>query len=101
MFLLQNKLLDRLVMTLKDIGLIEVNTAFEAPTSGVLKELELSPVIINVDVGAIAMGHPLGCWGTRILTTFIHQMKKQKTQYGFATLRVDVEQCISILVELV
>ena len=96
-----NKLLDRLGMTLKDIGLIELNEAFAAQTLGVIKELELNPGIINVNGGAIALGHPLGCSGARILTTLIHEMKKQETQYGLATLCVGVGQGVSTLVELV
>ena len=96
-----NKLLDRLGMTLKDIGLIEINEAFAAQALGVIKELELNPGIINVNGGAIALGHPLGCSGARILTTLIHEMKKQETQYGLATLCVGVGQGVSTLVELV
>jgi acetyl-CoA acetyltransferase family protein len=96
-----NKLLDRLGMTLKDIGLIELNEAFAAQALGVIKELELNPGIINVNGGAIALGHPLGCSGARILTTLIHEMKKQETRYGLATLCVGVGQGVSTLVELV
>ena len=96
-----NKLLDRIGMTLKDIGLIELNEAFAAQALGVIKELELNPGIINVNGGAIALGHPLGCSGARILTTLIHEMKKQGTQYGLATLCVGVGQGVSTLVELV
>ena len=96
-----NKLLDRLGITLKDIGLIELNEAFAAQALGVIKELELNPEIINVNGGAIALGHPLGCSGARILTTLIHEMKKQKIQYGLATLCVGVGQGVSTLVELV
>ena len=96
-----NKLLDRLGKTLKDIGLIELNEAFAAQALGVIKELELNPEIINVNGGAIALGHPLGCSGARILTTLIHEMKKQETQYGLATLCVGVGQGVSTLVELV
>lgn len=96
-----NKLLDRIGMTLKDIGLIELNEAFAAQALGVIKELELNPGIINVNGGAIALGHPLGCSGARILTTLIHEMKKQETQYGLATLCVGVGQGVSTLVELV
>jgi len=96
-----NKLLDRLGMTLKNIGLIELNEAFAAQALGVIKELELNPGIINVNGGAIALGHPLGCSGARILTTLIHEMKKQETQYGLATLCVGVGQGVSTLVELV
>ena len=96
-----NKLLDRLGMTLKDIGLIELNEAFAAQALGVIKELELNPGIINVNGGAIALGHPLGCSAARIITTLIHEMKKQETQYGLATLCVGVGQGVSTLVELV
>ena len=96
-----NKLLDRLGITLKDIGLIELNEAFAAQALGVIKELELNPEIINVNGGAIALGHPLGCSGARILITLIHEMKKQEIQYGLATLCVGVGQGVSTLVELV
>ena len=96
-----NKLLDRLGMSVKDIGLIELNEAFAAQALGVLKELELNPGIINVNGCAIALGHPLGCSGARILTTLIHEMKKQETQYGLAMLCVGVGQGVSTLVELV
>ena len=96
-----NKLLDRLGITLKDIGLIELNEAFAAQALGVIKELELNRGIINVNGGAIALGHPLGCSGARILTTLIHEMKKQETQYGLATLCVGVGQGVSTLVALV
>jgi acetyl-CoA C-acetyltransferase/3-oxo-5,6-didehydrosuberyl-CoA/3-oxoadipyl-CoA thiolase len=59
----------------------------------------LNPDITNVNGGAIALGHPLGCSGARILTTLIHEMKKRDTKYGLATLCVGVGQGVSTIVE--
>lgn len=75
-------------LKLKDIGLIELNEAFAAQSLGVIKELDLNPDIINVNGGAIALGHPLGCSGTRITVTLLHEMVHRKTRYGLATLCV-------------
>ncbi len=94
-----NKLLKRLGIDLKDIGLIELNEAFAAQVIGVMKELKLDPEKTNVNGGAIALGHPLGCSGARILTTLVHEMKKRDTQFGLATLCVGVGQGVSTLVE--
>jgi 3-oxoadipyl-CoA thiolase len=94
-----NKLLDRLNMNLDDIGLIELNEAFAAQTIGVMKALNLNPEKTNVNGGAIALGHPLGCSGARILTTLVHEMKNRNTQFGLATLCVGVGQGVSTLVE--
>ena len=95
------KLLMRLGLTLGDIGLIEINEAFAAQTIGVMKELDIDPDITNVNGGAIALGHPLGCSGTRILTTLIYEMKRRKIQYGLATLCVGVGQGVTTIVELI
>jgi 3-oxo-5,6-didehydrosuberyl-CoA/3-oxoadipyl-CoA thiolase len=59
----------------------------------------MNPGITNVNGGAIALGHPLGCSGARILTTLIHEMKKRNTKYGLATLCVGVGQGVTTLVE--
>ena len=93
------KLLKRFDLTLDDIGLIELNEAFAAQSIGVMRKLNLNPDITNVNGGAIALGHPLGCSGTRILTTLIHEMKKRDTRYGLATLCVGVGQGVTTLVE--
>ena len=87
-------------MNIKDIGLIEINEAFAAQTIGVMKELELNHKKVNVNGGAIALGHPLGCSGARIFTTLLHEMKRKDIRYGLATLCVGVGQGISTVVEL-
>ena len=98
------KLLQRLNLSVQDLQLVELNEAFAAQSLGVLKELSLSDEITNVNGGAIALGHPLGCSGARILTTLIHEMKRRAPQarkpyYGLASLCVGVGQGESTLVE--
>lgn len=73
-------------LRLADIGLIELNEAFAAQSLAVIKELGLNPEITNVNGGAIALGHPLGCTGARIMTTLLHEMMKRRVRYGLATL---------------
>ncbi|MHB8071032.1 MAG: thiolase family protein [Candidatus Cryosericum sp.] len=82
------KALQRSGLTLGDIGLIELNEAFAAQSLAVVKELGLNREILNVNGGAIALGHPLGCSGTRISVTLIHEMMRRKTRYGLATICV-------------
>lgn len=78
--------LQRAGLTLEDIGLIELNEAFAAQALGVIKVLGLDKEKVNVNGGAIALGHPIGCSGARILVTLLHEMKRRKTRYGLATL---------------
>lgn len=99
-----HKLLQRLGLKIEDIGLVELNEAFAAQAIGVMQKLGLSPEITNVNGGAIALGHPTGCSGTRILTTLLHEMKKRASQektpyYGLATLCVGVGMGVSTIVE--
>ena len=98
------KLLKRLRLSLSDIGLIELNEAFAAQTIGVMRQLGLRPEITNVNGGAVALGHPIGCSGARILTTLLHEMKRRAPEenrpyYGLATLCVGVGQGVSTVVE--
>ncbi len=98
------KLLDRFGLTIGDIGLVEINEAFAAQTLGCMQRLGLSHDITNVNGGAIALGHPTGCSGARILVTLIHEMKRRakdapKPFYGLATLCVGVGMGVSTLVE--
>lgn len=98
------KLLKRLGLSVQDIDLAELNEAFAAQAIAVLRELELSESVTNVNGGAIALGHPLGCSGARILTTLIYEMQRraaagQKMRYGLATLCVGVGQGEATLVE--
>ncbi len=88
-------------LKLSDIGLIELNEAFAVQSLAVLKELGASQDIVNVNGGAIALGHPLGCTGARIVTTLVHEMRRRRTKYGLATMCIGVGQGISTIVELV
>ncbi len=87
-------------LDLSDIGLIELNEAFAAQSLAVIKELELDQSILNVNGGAIALGHPLGCSGARILVTLLHEMKRRGTRYGLATICIAGGQGIADVVEL-
>jgi len=78
--------LARAGLSLAQIGLIELNEAFAAQSLAVIKELGLKSEIVNVNGGAIALGHPLGCSGTRITVSLLHEMQKTHTQFGLATI---------------
>ncbi|MCP4139795.1 MAG: acetyl-CoA C-acetyltransferase [Chloroflexi bacterium] len=100
------KALERAGLTLDEIGLIELNEAFAVQSLAVMRELDMNSDIVNVNGGAIALGHPLGCSGTRILTTLLHEMKRRapketKPYYGLATLCVGVGQGEATIVEWV
>jgi acetyl-CoA C-acetyltransferase len=82
------KALERAGLSLDDIGLIELNEAFAAQSLAVVGELGFNREILNVNGGAIALGHPLGCSGTRIAVTLIHEMLRRNTRYGLATICV-------------
>ncbi len=84
-----------------DIGLVELNEAFAAQALAVMRRLGLAQETTNVNGGAIALGHPLGCSGARILTTLVHEMRRRGTRYGLATLCVGVGQGESTIVELI
>jgi acetyl-CoA acetyltransferase len=97
-------LLKRLGLTVGDLGLIELNEAFAAQALGVIRKLGLDPAITNVNGGAIALGHPTGFSGARILITLIHEMKRRAQDqprpfYGLATLCVGVGMGLSTIVE--
>ena len=80
------KALEKAGLTLDDIGLIELNEAFAAQSIACIKELGLNEDIVNVNGGAIALGHPVGSSGARIVVTLAHEMKKRGVRYGLATL---------------
>ncbi len=86
-------------LTMKDIELMELNEAFAAQSLAVLRELGVNPDIVNVNGGAIALGHPLGCSGARIMTTLLHEMKRRKSHYAIATMCIGVGQGIATVVE--
>jgi len=98
------KALARAGLSLDDIQLAELNEAFAVQSVAVLRELELDPAITNVNGGAIALGHPLGCSGARLFTTLIHEMQRrselgESMRYGLATLCVGVGQGEAAIVE--
>jgi len=94
------KALVRAGLQLADIGLVELNEAFAIQSLAVVEDLGLDPEIVNVNGGAIALGHPLGCSGARILTTLLHEMKRRgNVKYGLATLCVGVGQGEATIVE--
>ena len=95
------KALQRANLTIHDIELAEINEAFAAQVLVVNKELNISEEIINVNGGAIALGHPIGCSGTRIVVTLLHELLRQKKQIGLATLCVGGGQGVSIIIEAV
>ena len=95
------KALDKAGWTKEDLDLIEANEAFAAQALSVIKELGLNTDIINVNGGAIALGHPIGASGTRILTTLVHEMKKRSSKKGLATLCIGGGMGISMCVETV
>jgi len=95
------KALQRAGLQIKDIGLVELNEAFAIQSLAVIEELGLDPEMVNVNGGAIALGHPLGCSGARILTTLLYEMKRRgNVKYGLATLCVGVGQGEATIVEL-
>ena len=98
------KALKRSDLSIEEIDLVEINEAFSVQTLAVLRELGLSEAKTNVNGGAIALGHPLGCSGARILTTLIHEMQRRaaagvECRYGLATLCVGVGQGEATVVE--
>lgn len=98
------KALARAGLTINDIGLIELNEAFAVQALAVIRELGFSPEITNVNGGAVALGHPLGCSGARILTTLLHEMRRRSPQekhpyFGLATLCVGVGQGEAVILE--
>ena len=100
------KALQRARLSVKDVGLAELNEAFAVQSLAVIEDLQLDPEIVNVNGGAIALGHPLGCSGARILTTLLHEMRRRATTvkrpyYGLATLCVGVGQGEATIVEWV
>jgi len=95
------KALLRAGLTVSDLGLVELNEAFASQSLACLQDLSLDPAIVNVNGGAIAIGHPLGCSGARISTTLLHEMKRRGTKYGLATMCVGVGQGAAVVYELV
>jgi 3-oxoadipyl-CoA thiolase len=93
------KALQRAGLKIGDIGLVELNEAFASQSLACIRDLNIDPSIVNVNGGAIALGHPLGCSGVRISATLLHEMKKRKVKYGLATMCVGVGQGAAIIFE--
>jgi acetyl-CoA C-acetyltransferase len=94
-------LLERQKLSLSDIDLIELNEAFAAQVIACDRELHFDPDKLNVNGGAIALGHPIGCTGVRITTTLLHEMKKRSARRGLATLCISGGMGMALLVERV
>jgi acetyl-CoA acetyltransferase family protein len=93
------KLLSKTGMKLDQFELIEINEAFAAQVLACLRDLPFDPDRVNVNGGAIALGHPIGCSGTRIVTTLVHEMQKRNVRYGLATLCISGGMGIALGIE--
>ncbi len=95
------KALQRAGIGISDVGLVELNEAFASQTLASMRELGLNHDMVNVNGGAIAIGHPLGASGARIVVTLVHEMRRSNTRYGLATMCIGVGQGIGLVVERV
>lgn len=95
------KALAKAGLSIDDIGAIELNEAFASQALGVMRQLNLDPEIVNPDGGAIALGHPLGSSGSRLVVTLLRRMEENDVRYGLATLCVGVGQGSALIVERV
>jgi acetyl-CoA C-acetyltransferase len=86
-------------LTIEDIDLVEANEAFAAQSIAVTRDLKLDPAKVNVNGGAIALGHPIGASGARILTTLIYEMKRRDANKGLATLCIGGGQGTALIIE--
>jgi acetyl-CoA acyltransferase len=80
------KALDKAGLSLDDIGLIELNEAFASQALYCVRKLDIDPSIVNVNGGAIALGHPLGCTGAKLTATLLHEMKRREVEYGIVSM---------------
>ncbi len=92
--------LDRAGLSLDDVGRFEINEAFAAQAVACQRELRIDPERLNVNGGAIAIGHPLGCSGARLAATLVHEMRRSGTEHGIASLCVGVGQGLATVFEL-
>lgn len=93
------KALQRAGLNVNQLDLVELNEAFAAQALACMRDLSLDPAKVNVNGGAIALGHPLGCSGSRITATLLHEMKRSGSRYGLATMCVGVGQGAAIIYE--
>ena len=95
------KVLRQVGLELSDIGLIELNEAFASQSLAVIRKLELNPEIVNVNGGAIALGHPLGCTGAKLTATLLHEMVRRNVRYGLETMCIGGGMGAAAVFELV
>ena len=95
------KALKRAGLTIDQIDLIELNEAFAAQAIACIRDLKLDPARVNIYGGGIALGHPLGCTGAKLLTTLVHALHRTKSSYGLVTMCIGVGQGIAMIVERV
>jgi 3-oxoadipyl-CoA thiolase len=88
-------------LAIEDMDLIELNEAFASQSIACIRELGLDPAKVNVNGGAIALGHPLGCSGARLMTTLVHELRRRNGHYGLATMCIGVGQGIATIIECV
>ncbi len=88
-------------MVISDLDLVELNEAFASQSLACIRELGFDPARVNVNGGAIALGHPLGASGARILTTLVHELRRRNGRYGLATMCIGVGQGIATIIEAV
>ena len=93
------KVLERCGLTVDDIDLVELNEAFAAQALPCIRELNLDPTKVNIYGGAIALGHPLGCTGAKLLTTLVHALHRTDRKLGLVSMCIGVGQGISMVVE--
>ena len=93
------KVLKKADVKLEEVDLFEVNEAFASQSIAVVRELDLDPDKVNVNGGSIALGHPIGASGARILVTLLHELKKRGARYGIAALCIGGGQGTAVLVE--
>jgi 3-oxo-5,6-didehydrosuberyl-CoA/3-oxoadipyl-CoA thiolase len=93
------KALARAGLTVADLDLVELNEAFAAQSIACIRDLELDPARVNVHGGGIALGHPLGGTGAKLLTTLVHALKRTGGRYGLVTMCIGVGQGIALIVE--
>ncbi|MBF0205925.1 MAG: acetyl-CoA C-acetyltransferase, partial [Oligoflexia bacterium] len=95
------KCLQRARLTLSDINFFEINEAFACVPLAAIKELNISPEKVNIYGGAISLGHPIGCSGTRIVVTLMNALTRQNARYGMATLCIGGGEALAMIIEKV
>ena len=93
------KVLKRAGLSISDLDVIELNEAFASQSIACIRELDVDPSKVNVNGGAIALGHPWGCSGVRISATLLHEMERRNARYGLATMCVGVGQGAAVVFE--